>query len=116
VIVATWNDVRRLASQLPEAKEDTSYRKPSFKVRGKVFAAMSPHEEGALVVRVNLMKKPLLIESRPDVYFSTPHYDGWPSLLIRLDAVDDEALRERLEDSWLIAAPAKLAGALAADE
>lgn len=110
--VATWADVRRLASVLPEAEEDTSYRRPSMKVRGKMFAAMSPHEEGALVVRADPLEKPLLIETRPDVYFSTPHYDGWPYMLIRLEDADDDALRERLEDSWLLAAPRKLAATL----
>jgi hypothetical protein len=111
-LMSTWDDVRRLAAQLPEAEESTSYRKPSFKVRGKMFAAISPHEEGALVVRCDAMEKPLLIESRPDVYYSTPHYDRSAYVLIRLDAAEDGALRERLEDSWLIAAPPKLAATL----
>ena len=110
--MATWDDVRRLASELPEVEEGTSYRRPAMKVRGKMIAAMSPHEEGALVVRADLLEKPLLLESRPDVYFTTPHYDGWPMLLVRLEEADDDALRERLEDSWLLAAPPRLAATL----
>ena len=110
--MATWDDVRRLGAELPEVEEGTAYRRPALRVRRKMFAAMSPHEEGALVVRVDELEKPLLIESRPDVYFSTPHYDGWPMLLVRLEEADDEALRERLEDSWLLAAPPALAATL----
>jgi hypothetical protein len=45
--VATWADVKQLALALPEAEESTTYRKPAFKVAGKVFAWESPHEHGA---------------------------------------------------------------------
>ena len=110
--VATWEDVRRVASELPEAEEGTSYRRPAMKVRGKMFAALSPHEEGALVVWVDPLEKPLLMEARADVYFSTPHYDGSPTLLIRLADATDDVLRERLEDSWLIKAPHSLVAML----
>ena len=51
--MASWNDVRRIARKLRDAEETTSYGKPCFKVAGKLFAWMSPHEPGALVVRVD---------------------------------------------------------------
>jgi hypothetical protein len=106
--VATWEDVRRLALELPEAEESTSYGQPCFKVAGKLFLNMSPHEHGALVVRAEIDEKPLLIESRPDVYYETPHYKGYPALLVRLEAIDADELRERLIDSWLMRAPKRL--------
>jgi hypothetical protein len=110
--VATWETVRRLAGTLPEADESTSYRKPAFKVRGKVFAWMSPHAD-ALVLRVDADERPLMLESQPDVYYVIPHYESAAMVLVRLEAVDDlDELRERIVDSWLLAAPPKLAATL----
>jgi hypothetical protein len=43
------------------------------------------------------------------VYFSSPHYKGYPGVQIRLELIDEEELRERLEDAWLIQAPKRLA-------
>ena len=110
--MATWDDVRRLALELPDTEESTSYRQPCFKVAGKTFVNMSPHEQGALVVRAEVDEKPLLIELRPDVYYETPHYAGYPALLVRLEAIDEDELRERLIDSWLLKAPKRLLDSL----
>jgi hypothetical protein len=52
--MARWIDVRRIARRLPNVEETTSYGKPCFKIAGKLFARMSPHQPGALVVRVDL--------------------------------------------------------------
>ena len=62
----------------------------------------------AVVVRCDLEEKPLLLEARPDILFETPHYHGYPAMLIRLDAPLDD-VREFLFDSWLLVAPPKLA-------
>ena len=110
--MATWDDVRRLAADLPEAEDGTLYGEPAFRVRKKTFVWMSPHEEGALAVRVDPDERPLLVESQPDLYFVTPHYQGYPILLVRLEAVGEKELRDRISDSWLIAAPPKLAASL----
>jgi hypothetical protein len=113
--MATWRDVRRIAAKLPEAQEDTVYRERAFRVRKKLFAWMSPHEDGALVVKVDPDERPLLIESRPNVYFVTPHYQGHPMLLVRLRAAGANELSDLIEDSWLRAAPQRLADAYATD-
>jgi hypothetical protein len=114
--MATWEDVRRLALELPEVEESTSYRQPCFKVRGKTFVCMSASQPGALVVWAELDEKPLLIESRPDLYYETPHYAGYPALLARLERIDDDELRERLIDGWLMKAPKRLVDAHARNE
>ena len=106
--MATWDDVRRLALKLPEAEESTSWHQPCFKVAGKTFLNLSPSQPGALVVRVELEEKPLMIASRPDVYWETPHYAKYPALLVRLEAIDEDELRERVLDSWLWVAPKRL--------
>ncbi len=102
-----WRDVVELARDLPEIEESTSYGRPALKVRGKFVAALRTDPD-ALVVRCDLEEKPLLLEARPDILFETPHYHGWGYMLVRLDATRDE-IREFLTDSWLLAAPKRLA-------
>jgi hypothetical protein len=105
--VIGWDDLVAVARKLPEFEETTSYGRPALKVRGKFFAALRTNPD-AIVVRCDLDEKPLLLDARPDVLFETPHYHGWGYMLIRLDAPIDD-VREFLTDSWLLAAPKKLA-------
>jgi len=105
--VLTWQDLVELGHELPEIEESTSYGRPALKVRGKFVAAMRTDPD-AVVLRCDLDEKPLLLEARPDILFETPHYHGWGYVLLRLEASRDEA-REFLTDSWLLAAPKKLA-------
>ena len=109
----TWDDVVALARELPEIEESTSYGRPALKVRGKFVAAMRTNPD-AVVLRCDLDEKPLLLEARPDILFETPHYHGWGYVLVRLEASLDDA-REFLTDSWLLAAPKKLADSLATE-
>lgn len=102
-----WDDLLALARELPDFEETTSYGRPALKVRGKFFAALRTNPD-AVVVRCDLEEKPVLLEARPDVLFETPHYHGWGYMLIKLDAPLDD-VREFLTDSWLLAAPKKLA-------
>jgi hypothetical protein len=104
--VIGWDDLV-LARELPEFEESTSYGRKALKVRGKMFAALRTDPD-AIVVRCDGEEKPLLLDARSDILFETPHYHGWPYMLIRLDASPDD-VREFLTDSWLIAAPKKLA-------
>ena len=107
--MATWRDVCELAVRLPEVEESTTYRKPALKVRGKVFAWISPHAD-ALVLRVDPDERPLMVASSPDVYYVIPHYENHPMVLVRLEAVDDlDELADRMAESWLLAAPPPLA-------
>jgi len=113
--VIGWEDVLELARELPEIEETTSYGRPTLKVRGKFVAALRSKPD-AIVLKCDLEEKPFLLEARSDVLFETPHYRGWPALLLRLEA-SREDLREFLVDSWLLAAPKRLVDAFApADE
>ena len=109
----TWDDVVALARELPEIEESTSYGRPALKVRGKFVAALRTNPD-AVVLRCDLDEKPLLLEARPDILFETPHYHGWGYVLLKLDASEDEA-REFLTDSWLLAAPKRLADSISLD-
>ncbi|HUF02392.1 MAG TPA: MmcQ/YjbR family DNA-binding protein [Gaiellaceae bacterium] len=107
-----WETVREIATKLPEVEEHALYGgHPALRVRGKLFAWMSPKREaeGVFVLRVDRDEKRLILESNPDVYFETPHYSGYPAVLVNLDRIDREELVERIEDAWLIQAPKRLA-------
>jgi hypothetical protein len=100
--------VATLASGLPEVERGTSYGTPSLKVKGKSFCRMKEKMDGVLVVMLPLGLKEALIEAEPEKYFETPHYTGWPAMLVRLDAVSDEELINRLQCAWKEKAPVKL--------
>ena len=97
--MASWDDVRRIALSLPGAEETTAYGQPCFKVNGRPFVNTG-RVEGAIVTRAADEERDLLISARPDAYFVTPHYEGWEAVLVRLDAVGEDELAGRLEDSW----------------
>ena len=110
-----WETIRAIALALPEVDEEPGER-PGWRVRGKLFAWESrPRDGSTLGIRVDRDEKPLLLESRPDLYFVTAHYDNYPAVLVHLDAIGRDELKERLEDAWLIQAPKKLAAAFLAD-
>ena len=110
-----WDTVREIALSFPEVEESGEDR-VAFRVRGKLIAwAARERDGGGLGIRVDRDEKQLILDANPDVYFSSPHYDGWPGVQIRLEQIDREELRERLEDAWLIQAPKKLAAAYVAD-
>ncbi len=106
--MADWKAVRAIALSFPEA-EATGDERVAYRVRGKLFAwAARERDGGGLGIRVEREEKQLILESNPDVYFSSPHYEGWPGVQVRLEAIGDGELRERLEDAWLIQAPKRL--------
>ncbi|MFN2468627.1 MAG: MmcQ/YjbR family DNA-binding protein [Gaiellaceae bacterium] len=110
--MATWADVRDLAAKLPGVEEGTAYRHPALRVAGRWFACMSPHERGALVLHCDPAERPLMTAADEAVYYVTPHYEPHALVLVRLDAIGCEELRERLLDSWLLRAPERLRGAV----
>jgi hypothetical protein len=103
-----WKTVRELALAFPEVEEDASGR-TTYRVRGKLFAWMARERDGGgLAVRVDRDEKQLILDSNPEVYFTSPHYNGYPGVQIQLEAIDRDELQERLEDAWLIQAPRQL--------
>ena len=110
-----WDTVRALARGFPEVEESTQGR-TAFSVRGKGFAWEARERDGGgLAVRVDRDEKQLFLDANPDVYFTSPHYNGFPAVQIRLEQIDEDELRERLEDAWLIQAPKRLASAYVAN-
>lgn len=94
-------DVRELALALPRTTEKPSYGTPGFRVRDKLFARI--REEGVLVIWCEgEEEKRFLVEGDPEKFFTTPHYDGYAMVLVRLEAVDREELGELLAESHRI--------------
>src|SRR5215470_8882882 len=104
-----WEHVREIAFSFPECEEETSER-ARFKVRGKAFAWIARERDGGgLAVRVDREEKQLILDANPVVYFTSPHYNGYPAVQVRLEEIGGDELCERLEDAWLIQAPKRLA-------
>ena len=111
--MVTWERFAELARELPEVEGGTSWGNRTFRVRGKPFAGASRHE-GAVWTRCDRDERPLLVASNPDLYRLTPHFERSPAyLLIWLEHADEDELRERLVDGWLIQAPKRLHAAYA---
>ena len=106
-----WNDVVALGTRLPEVEVGTWFRTPALRVRGKSFCRLRTNPD-ALVVRViDVGDAQALVAGDPAAFFSTPHYDGHPYVLVRLEAVRREQLAELLEDAWRVTAPKRLVAA-----
>jgi hypothetical protein len=121
--VATWDDVRRIALSLPETSEQLSRGLPQWRVKDKGFVWERPLRRADLEAlgdkapdgpilgaRVeHLVAKEALLADDPSIYFTTPHFDGYPAILVRLDRIGLEDLHELIVEAWLARAPARLA-------
>jgi hypothetical protein len=99
----TFDDVRAIGLALPDVEESTMYRAPALKVRGTLLACMASHksaEPNSLVVRINFEDRDALIADDPHTYYLKPHYEGYPSVLVRLALIDRDALRDLLQSAW----------------
>ncbi|MGK3988820.1 MmcQ/YjbR family DNA-binding protein [Sorangium sp. So ce136] len=97
------DDFRRLALSLPEAEEQDHFGKPSFRVRGKIFATHWVAEEGA-VLKLSLEEQDSLARAQPDVFSVTPWgHQGWTRVELR--RVDPALLEELLVGAWRRVAP-----------
>ena len=103
----TLDDVRRILLALPGVAEGPCYGTPGFRVRKKFLARI--WEDGVtLVVKTDFDSRDFLLNADPDTFFTTDHYRGYPSILVRLPLVREGTLRELLEDAWRRAAPKQL--------
>jgi len=105
--VATERTARTLALALPETAERPCYGTPGFYVRRELFARLLSDGK-TLAVRVDPAERDALLAAAPDVFFLTPHYEGWPMVLIRLPRAERADLEERLVEAWRFMAPARL--------
>jgi hypothetical protein len=120
--MATWDDVARVCLALPGTTETTSWGSRAWKVRDKGFVWERPLRKKDLAELGDAASagpvigayvpdegaKQALIAEEPDVYFTTSHFDGYPAVLCRLDALDEQALTELAEEAWACRAPRRL--------
>ena len=125
--MATWDDVRRIAMALPETSERLSRENRQWRVKDKLFVWERPLRRtdlealgdrapaGAILgARVeHQVAKEALLADESGVYFTTPHFDGYPAILARLDAIGLDELNELIVEAWLVRAPKRLARAYA---
>ena len=121
--MAGWEDVRRIALALPEVEERVSRELRQWHVRGKLVAWERPLRKADLAAlgdaapdgpilgaRVeHLVAKEALLADPSGAYFTTPHFDGYPAVLVRLEAISVEDLEELITEAWLDRAPKRLA-------
>ena len=120
--MATWEDLRGLALRLPEVEEGTSYGTPSWKVKGRLFvwdralrkadlAALGDDAPDGPVLGAHVADlgvRDALIADEPGVFFTIPHLDGFPAVLVRLDAIEPDELAEIVAEAWLARAPVRV--------
>ena len=120
--MATWDDVRRIALALPETDERTSRGPRQWRVKDKLFVWERPLRRSDLEAlgdeapdgpilgaRVeHLGAKEALLANDEGVFFTTPHFDGYPAILVLLDQIDIDGLDEVIVEAWLARAPKRL--------
>jgi hypothetical protein len=119
--MADQDVVRRIALSLPETVEGEEKFAFSVRSRGKDkgfcwvwMERLHPRQPkvanpGVLAVRVaNAAEKQTLLASDPEIYFTEPHYNGFPAVLVRLAAIGEDELRELLTEAWRCMAPTAL--------
>src|SRR5258707_14741423 len=105
--------VRAMGLALPGAEEGTAYGSPALKLRERMFACMAVHrsaEPGTLVVVIPIEQRDELIAADPHVFYLTEHYVDYPSVLVRLSRIRDDALRDLLLMAWRDAASSSRRG------
>jgi len=122
--LAIWQDVSRLALALPEAEEGATHGgNRAWTVRKKMFVWERPLRKSDLKALgdsapdgpilgakvEHLIAKDALLADEPTVFFTTPHFDGYPAVLIRLPEIDVDLLDEVIAEAWLTCAPKRLA-------
>jgi hypothetical protein len=124
--MANWDDVRRLALALPETDEHHSHGDAvAWRVKQKAFVWERPLRRSDLEALGDAAPtgpilgaraaspdvKDELIAGSPEVYFTTPHFDGYATVQVQLDRISVEELEELVTDAWLVRAPNRLAKA-----
>ena len=101
----TWKQLCRIGLELPDVAEGIWFRTPALKVRGKSFVRLKEDGKSVVFLLDSVDEQEFLIAARPEVYFITDHYRGYPAVLARLAALRAPECRHRLERAWRIKAP-----------
>ena len=105
--ITRWEEAAAFALSLPGTELSTSYGKPAVKVNGRAFLYSGREEGTSFGVAVDLDTVEMLKDTDPDIFWQTPHYEGWPAVLVRYGGKDPERVREiiRRSHAWSAAKP-----------
>jgi hypothetical protein len=119
--MASQSDVRRIALSLAGAREEHGHFAFSVENKGKPRGFVWSwkeriHPKKPRVARTDVVavrvrdqaEKAALLAGDPDVFFTEPHYNGFPAVLVRLPAVPVALLRQLITEAWRCQAPAAL--------
>ena len=95
----TWDEVVALGLALPGVALGTSYGRPALKLRGKMIAA-GGKDDDHFVLRAGLDLIDLLKADDPATFYQTPHYEGWPAVLVRYASADPDRVAVLLGQAW----------------
>jgi hypothetical protein len=105
---APYQRYLKIVLRLPETEESSAYGTPGVKVKGKILSRLRTEAEGALAIHCDFIDREMLLQADPDAFFITDHYKNYPMILIRLEKIRADALREIAERAWRMRAPRKL--------
>jgi len=110
--MATYTDAQRIVAALPEGEEVyvAEWGHPTFRVRGKMFAAGAP-DGPTMSVKASKEDQAELVAARPETYQPAPYTGRFGWVQVRLSDVDTAELRELLVEGWRRTAPKKLVAA-----
>ena len=110
-MAADLDTVRRLALALPRAEERPSYNAtPGWRVKNRGLFARGREDDESIAIKVDYDERRALTTMQPDTFVVTPHYENYPWMIVRLDTVDPDELRELLIEAWrLTASPTAVA-------
>jgi hypothetical protein len=120
--MASWRDVRRFALALPGAGETSSHGHAAWVVNDKFFVWERPLRKSDLaalgdraptgsilgVRTADLEMKDALLASDRDVFFTTPHFGGYPAVLVRLERISSATLKQVIVEAWVSRAPKRV--------
>jgi hypothetical protein len=110
----SFDTVRELALEMQDVEAGTAYGAPAVKVNGNVLASVPVNksaEPNCAVFRIDFDLRSSLIKAKPDIYYVTEHYVGYPTVLVRLSKISRDELRQLLGLSWSFVAAKKPARA-----
>lgn len=99
--IKSFEDAVAFALTLPDTELSTSYGKPAVKVasNGRAFLYTGHEQNSSFGVAIDLDTVEILKETDPDTFWQSPHYEGWPAVLIRFDSPDPDRVRSVIERS-----------------
>ena len=86
----TWDDVTAFGAALEGVEQSTHYRQPALKVNGHFLAGTGHEPQESFVLALPLELVEMAKEVEPGIFYQTPHYEGWPSVLLRFSADFDD--------------------------